>query len=378
MSTQMTRRQWLGRTSIILGSTALPSLWSLSRASALPADTADSPIRMLFNENPYGPSEVARQAMREAFAEANLYSFSEGAYDELRTIIAHQVGLTPDHILIASGSTEILRAAALITGLEGGEIISPHPTFDVVNSYAETISVKVHRVPLKDDFQFDLPAMRKKITEKVKLIYLCNPNNPTGTITPYNEFRPFCEELAKEMLVFVDEAYYEYVSDPQYRSMVELVREGHNVIVSRTASKIHGLAGLRIGFGIADPKLAKFLKGRLTGTNNIIGLRAAVASYRDESFQKFCRQKNNEAKEFIYMLLRKTGHRYLPSHTNFIFFQTGLPIKEFQDAMKKQGILVGRPFAPYFDWCRLSMAKVDEMEKFAVAFEEVIGYNSVS
>lgn len=379
MSTQMTRRQWLGQSSIMLGTAALASYWGVSKASALQIQTAlRSPIRMLFNENPYGPSEVAREAMKKAFDEANLYSFSEGAYDELRDIIAKKVGLTADHILIASGSTEILRVSALLTGLEGGEIISPHPTYDTMNAYAEIIGVKVHRVPLKDDFHFDLEAMRQKITEKVKLIYLCNPNNPTGTITPYDEFRPFCEELAKKMLVFVDEAYYEYVADPQYRSMVELVREGHNVIVSRTASKIHGLAGLRIGFGIADPKLIKYLKGRITGTNNIIGLRAAISSYQDENFQKFCRQKNNEAKEFLYRLLRKTGRRYVPSHTNFVLFHTGLPIKEFGDAMKKRGILVGRPFPPYLDWCRLSMAKVEEMEKFAAAFQEVMGYNAVS
>lgn len=374
---RMTRRQWLERTSIILGSTAVGSFWAASPASALQIekDTSSS-LRMLFNENPYGPSDIARKAMKEAFAEANLYSFSEGAPDELRAIIAQQVGLTPDHILIGSGSTEILRAAALITGLEGGEVISPQPTFDAMLRYAERIGVKVHWVPLKDDFHFDLEAMRKKITKNVKLIYLCNPNNPTGAITPYDKFRPFCEEMAKEMLVFVDEAYHEYVSDPQYRSMVELVREGHHLIVSRTASKIHGLAGLRIGFGIADPKLIKFLKERLTGTNNIIGLRAAISSYQDENHQKFCRQKNNEAKEFVYKLFRRTGHRYLPSHTNFVFFQTRLPIKEFQDAMKKHAILVGRPFPPYLDWCRLSMAKMEEMPRFAAAFEEVIGHKA--
>jgi len=375
MSKEMTRRQWLTQSGIVLGGTALASYGGMSQAFALPLQsTSHSPIRMMYNENPYGPSEAARRAMIKAFDEANLYTFSRGdAYDKLRALIAQQVDLTPDHIVVSAGSTEVLRAAGLITALKEGEVVSPHPTFKALTRYAESMGVKIHRVPLDEDFHFDLSAIRKKIAKKVKLIYLCNPNNPTGTITPYNKLRPFCEEMAKEALVFVDEAYYEYVTDPQYRSMAELVREGHNVIVSRTASKIHGLAGLRVGFGIADPELIRYLRERLTGTNNIIGLRAAIASYQDEDFQKSCRRKNKEAKEFLYRILRKTGHRYLPSHTNFVFFHTGLPIEEFQDAMKKHGILVGRPFPPYLDWCRLSMTKPEGMERFAAAFQKVMG-----
>lgn len=375
MSNKMTRRQWLSQSGIALGGTALASFWSASHtAYASEQEVSHAPLRMMYNENPYGPSETARKAMRQAFDEANLYTFSRGeTYIKLRSLIAQQVGLTPDHIVISAGSTEILRAAALITALKGGEVLAPHPTYLSLTRYAETMGVKVHWVPVDEDLQFDLPAMRKKLTKNVKLIYLVNPNNPTGTLTPYDKLRPFCEEMAKDMLVFVDEAYHEYVTDPQYRSMVELVREGHNVIVSRTASKVHGLAGVRVGFGIADPKLIRYLGRRLTGTNNIIGLNAALASYQDEDFQKLCRQKNSEAKEYVYKLFRETGRRYLPSHTNFVFFHTGRPIEEFQDAMEKQGILVGRPFPPYLDWCRLSMTKPEWMGKFAAAFQEVVG-----
>jgi histidinol-phosphate aminotransferase len=375
MSNKMTRRQWLSQSGIALGGTALAGYWGVSHTACVSEqEVSHAPLRMMYNENPYGPSETARKAMREAFEEANLYTFSRGeAYTKLRSLIAQQVGLTPDHIVISAGSTEILRAAALITALKGGEVLAPHPTFLSLTRYAETMGVKVHWVPVDEDLQFDLPAMRKKLTKNVKLIYLVNPNNPTGTLTPYDRLRPFCEEMAKDMLVFVDEAYHEYVTDPQYRSMVELVREGHNVIVSRTASKIHGLAGVRVGFGIADPKLIRYLGRRLTGTNNIIGLNAALASYQDEDFQKLCHQKNNEAKEYVYKLFRETERRYLPSHTNFVFFHTGRPIEEFQDAMEKQGILVGRPFPPYLDWCRLSMTKPEWMGNFGAAFQKVMG-----
>ena len=371
----MSRRQWLSRTGCALGGVAMAGYMGTNLVScATEKPASPTPLRMMYNENPYGPSDTARQAMTKAFEEANLYSFSRGdALDKLREILARQVGLTPDHILVSSGSTEILRVTGLITALAGGEVISPHPTYLTLLRYAESMSVPIHRIPLNDELGFDLSAMREKMSEKIKLIYLCNPNNPTGTITPYEQLRPFCEEMAERSLVFIDEAYHEYVDDVQYRSMVELVRDGHNVLVSRTASKIHGLAGLRIGFGIANPPLIKLLRARITGTNNIIGLHAAAASYGDSDFQSFCRQKNNEAKQIIYTLFQQTKRRYLPSHTNFVFFHTGRPIENFQEGMEKEGILVGRPFPPYLDWCRLSMAKPEEMEVFAEKFQQVLG-----
>jgi histidinol-phosphate aminotransferase len=366
MSNTMTRRQWLSRTGCTLGSAAMAGYMGTGLSFCSPENQAStSPIRMMYNENPYGPSETAKKAMLEAFKEANLYTFSSGdAVVSLKEILASQVGLTPDHILISSGSTEILRVSGLITALEGGEVISPHPTYLTLLRYAESMGVPIHRIPLDDSFGFDLEAMKSEMSDKVKLIYLCNPNNPTGTITPYEKLRPFCEEMSQNALVFVDEAYHEYISDPQYRSMIELVREGHNVLVSRTSSKIHGMAGLRIGFGVANPPLIKLLRARITGTNNIIGLRAAAASYSDEAHQIFCRLKNNEAKEIVYKFFQEIGRRYVPSQTNFVFFHTGQAIDKFQTAMEELGIIVGRPFPPYLDWCRLSMAKPEDMEIF--------------
>jgi histidinol-phosphate aminotransferase len=374
MSNRMTRRQWLSRTGLALGGTALAGCWGLNLTACAPEEqTASVPIRMMFNENPYAPSEKARQAMTKAFEEANLYSFSRGdAVDKLKDIMAQKVGLTPDHILISAGSTEILRVVGLITGMEEGEVVTPHPTFETMLRYVGSMGFTIHRIPLDDSLGFDLAALRESVTERVKLVYLCNPNNPTGVITPDAKLRPFCAEMAKKALVFVDEAYHEYVDHPDYRSMVGLVQEGHNVIVSRTASKIHGLAGLRIGFGIAHPDLIRKLRAKLTGTNNIIGLRAAIASYQDEEFQTFCFQKNKEAKNIVYQNLENMGLRHLKSETNFVFFQTGKPIEDFQKAMEAQGIIVGRPFPPFMDWCRLSMAKAEEMGAFVQAFKKVM------
>lgn len=368
MPKEMNRRQWLLRSGGALSGTFLASYGNMDIFHEEAAKS--SPVRMMFNENPYGPSPTARKAMIRAFDEGNLYSGE--AYNELRRLIAEQEGLTPEHVLIASGSTEILNVAGLVYGLQGGEMVTPHPTFQRLTSYGEGMGARVHRVAIDSKLGLDLEQMGREVTDGCKLVYICNPNNPTGTITPASELVPFCEKVARKCMVFVDEAYHEYVEASEYRSMIDLVRKGHQVIVSRTASKIHGLAGLRVGFGFADPGVIRKLQGKLTGTTNIIGLRAAIASYRDKGFQELSLKKALEAKQIIYDLLDETGHKYLRSETNFIFFRTGRPIREFQKLMEARGFLVGRPFPPYTDWCRLSMATPENMARFADAFREII------
>ncbi len=371
MSSQLTRRQWLSRSGSALGGILLASNGlSMTGSGSRSSFPSGSPVRMMFNENPYGPSPAARKAMTEAFNEGNLYSGA--ARRELRELIARQENVTPDHIIIGAGSREILNVAGLLCGLENGALVSPFPTFEAINSYAKNLGATVHRAPLDDEMGVDLAKMASMITNDTKLVYLCNPNNPTGKTIPDAQMRPFCEEISKDRLVFVDEAYNEYVDDLQYKSSVELVREGRNIIVSRTASKIHGLAGLRVGFGIAQPDLIRRLQQISTGTTNIVGLRAAIASYRDREFQQFCLQKNKASKEIVYKLLQETGRRYLDSQTNFIFLHTGRPIEKFQQTMEKRGFLVGRPFPPYKNWCRLSLAKPEETASFAKVFRDVI------
>jgi len=371
MSAWLTRRQMLLRSSVALGGVILAArigndgeMVSESEASSGEA------LRMMWNENPYGPSKVARMAMSNAFGEANHYP--DEALDEMRSVIAERVGLTRDHIVLGSGSTEILQVVALAGAGDGGEVISADPTFQVLNAYVENMGGIVHRVPVDEALRLDLEAMGKKVNEKTKLVYVCNPNNPTGTIVPEAELRPFCEEMSKRALVVVDEAYHEYVEDPAYRSLADLVREGRNVIVTRTASKIHGLAGLRVGFGIAQPELVKQLRTRLTGTMNIMGLRAAIASYRDDQFQTFCFNKNKQSKSIVYEALRELNCRYVESETNFVFFEMGIHIEQFQKNMEDHGIRVGRPFPPYLKWCRLSMAKPDQMQKFTAALKRIV------
>ena len=370
MKDGLTRRDWLRRSGMLLGGATLIGPSTITGASASQRRNR-SPIRMMFNENPYGPSRTARMTMTKAFEESSLYKHF-GASVELKEMLAKKEGVTPEQIVIGSGSREILNVTALHYLGDGGEIVANYPGFETLNRYAENLGAIVNRVQVKDDMSPNIPALKKAVNNNTKLINICNPNNPTGVAIGADTLEVFCRKMESKCLVFVDEAYNEYVMDKKYRSMVSLVKQGLNVMVTRTFSKIHALAGIRVGYGIAKPEIVSKLEPLITGTVNILGLRAAMASLQDEAFQKMSRSKNLEAKEMVYEVLEQTGKEYAISEGNFIFFRTGIPINDFQAKMEKKGILVGRPFPPFDKWCRLSMAKPKEMKKFTTSFKEVM------
>ena len=374
MNKNITRRDWLNKSATILGSSFVGAVAGFNPILGRPkvSISVNNPVRMMFNENPYGPSQVARKAMRKAFSESNLYSMRY-AKAEFKTLMAKLNGVTPEHIAVGFGSGEILKKAALMNGIDKGELLSPSLTFETINRFAKTMKSNVKRIPMNKNIGIDLDRTAENISKRTKLIYLCNPNNPTGSIMETDQLESFCKTLSKKSIVFVDEAYHEYVMHPNYRSMIELVKEGHNILVSRTASKVHGLAGLRVGFAITTPEIAKRLESYLTDSLNIIGLRAAIASYKDKRFQDYSIDQNNRAKTIITNHLDRKGMEYLDSQTNFIFIKTGMDINDFQPAMEKNGVFVGRPFPPYNKWCRLSMAKPEEMEIFNQGMDRVLG-----
>ena len=374
MNNNITRRDWLNKSAAVLGSSFVGAIAGFNPllGNTKVSTVVNTPIRMMFNENPYGPSQVARKAMRKAFSESNLYSMRY-AKAEFKILMAKLNGVTPDHIAVGFGSGEILKKAALMNGIDKGELISPALTFETINRFAKTMKSNVKRIPMDNKIGIDLDRIAESVGRRTKLIYLCNPNNPTGSIMGTDQLESFCKTMSKKSIVFVDEAYHEYVTDPNYRSMIDLVKKGHNVIVSRTASKVHGLAGLRVGFAITTPEIAKRLESYLTDSLNVIGLRAAIASYQDERFQAHSIEQNNRAKKIVTNHLDNKGIEYLDSQTNFIFIKTGMNIAKFQPAMEKNGVIVGRPFPPYNKWCRLSMAKPEEMENFNTGMDRVLG-----
>ncbi len=370
MATLMNRRQWLKTGALAAAGAAVGrDLPALARRAPAARRAFDGPIRLHSNENPFGPSEAARQAMQAAFDDGCRYPGS--FYGALEALIAEREGLTAEHVVLGGGSHEVLRMAGMAYGLGGSEVLTAYPTYEGMENYAASVGAYVHRVPLDDAFLVDLDAMDLRATQAVKLVFLCNPNNPTGTVLPGNRVQAFCEEVSHRAVVLVDEAYHEYVEDPAYHSMIGLVRAGHNVIVSRTFSKIHGLAGLRVGYGLARPDIAGRLRQFRSGSSvNVLGLRAAEASYRDPDFVAFSRGKNAEARAFVTRVLEEMGHRCLASQTNFVFFHLQRDVRAFAEQMKQRGILVGRPFPPYLDWCRLSLGTMAEVQAFATAFRE--------
>ncbi len=260
----------------------------------------------------------------------------------------------------------------MVYGLGGGEIIAADPTFQSLLNYAENFGAFIHRVPLNDQFTHDLNAMNNRITGKTSLIFICNPNNPTGTLLEKNQLKDFCSSVDHQAVIFSDEAYYDFITEPDYPSMVELVKEGRNVIVSKTFSKVYGMAGLRVGYLIARPDIADRLKSAVMANTNILAIEAAKTAIEDDEFYKFSIAKNKEAKEYIYKTLDDLKLEYLRSHTNFVFFKSGRPIDGLIQAMKNENILIGRPFPPMYDWARISTGTMPEMEMFGAALKKVM------
>lgn len=364
------RREWL-KTIGLTGGVALLNPGDLLASQAKNnARLGDSQILLNANENPYGPSDKVKKVISDHLNEGCRYPFR--SISSLVDMLAEKEDIHRDCIVITGGSTEGLKATGLVYGLNEGELIAADPTFQAMLSYAETFKAKVHRVPLNEKLEHDLDAMASKINKKTKLVFICNPNNPTGTLLEKNHLIDFCKSFDRSALIFSDEAYYDFITEPDYPSMVELVKEGRNLIVSKTFSKVYGLAGMRIGYLVAKPELAKKLKKAVMANTNILAIEAAKEALRDDAFYKFSIRQNYTSKESIYQALDDLSLPYVKSHTNFIFFKTGRDIATFSSQMKAKNIVVGRPFPPLLDWARISTGTTEDVKAFTNALRTVM------
>ena len=367
------RRNWLKTAGLGSGFTLLGGLGTLTASqNDILTPPLENPIAKLnSNENPFGPSKRVRLAISKAFDNACRYPSL--VFRPLLEQIAETEGVTTDHIVITGGSTEGLKATGLTYGIDSGEIIAADPTFQAMLRYAEGFGAYVHRVPVDDNMGHDLEAMSKRINNRTRLIFVCNPNNPTGTLIEKNTLRDFCSSISKKSVVFSDEAYYDFITEAEYPSMVELVKEGMNVIVSKTFSKVYGLAGMRIGYLVARPDIAARLRKNIMAMTNVLAIEAAKEALKDDEFYKFSLMKNVEAKNAIYRTLEDLNLEYIKSHTNFVFFKTGRPIQEMIAKMKKENVIIGRPFPPFYEWCRISTGSMESMDLFDKALKKVLG-----
>ena len=372
----MNRRSWLKRGSALgaMSLIAAPALaTSLTREEKIAYNPRPfaKPATLHFNENPFGPSKKVREAMHQNFDLGCRYPSQ--VLDDLASKIATKEGVTPDHIVIGAGSTEGLKITGLTYANNGGEIIAARPTFLAMLMYAEQWGGKINWVDLDKDMRLDVDEMEKRISSKTELIFLCNPNNPTSTLLPKDQLVDFVETASEKTIVFSDEAYYDFIEEPNYPSMVDKVKQGKDVIVSKTFSKVYGLAGLRIGYLVAKPSTARRLRQNMVANTNMMAITGANAAMEDKEFYDFSIAKNKEAKSMMRMTMDDLGLKYADSHTNFLFFETGMDIERFNRMMLDEGVQVGRPFPPYRNWCRVSTGLIEEVEMFNAALRKIVG-----
>ncbi len=335
---------------------------AFAQSSSIQSPPISGFLRLSANENPYGPSESAKQAMMAVMSEGWKYATSE--IPQLQKLIAEREGLAPENVMITEGSAEVLRTTALVFGSNGKEMVAARPTFEQAPDYVEKTGGVVVWVDLDKEMKHDLSAMQARVGAKTGLVYVCNPNNPTATMLNAKDLRSFIGVVSERAPILIDEAYIDLVDDPAGSSVVDQVKAGKNVIISRTFSKIHGMAGLRLGFALARPDIIKRLNDVRMSMPNKMGLVAGLASYQDTEFMATSKKLVRQCMTMTTKALDELGLRYTKSQANFLMFDTGKPVREFSSAMRQQGIAVGRPFAPYDNWCRVSMGRVEQMPQF--------------
>ena len=325
-------------------------------------------IRLMFNENPYGPSP---KALTEVAKILPMTAYYPGEIEnDLMSLFIERHSLDRDQVFLASGSNEGLQAAMMAFG-KRGKVISPALTYSDHLLYAEKLGVEVQRIPLRDDMAIDLEAMARVVDDSVSLIYLCNPNNPTGMAIDGDELRSFCRELEGRVPILIDEAYNELTDNPDYTSMVDLVRGGANILITRTFSKIFGMAGLRVGYGMGHPDIVSVVKDNVMAWPNGVGLYAAYHSYLDEDFIAFSREKVLQGREMVNATFRRHGIEPLPSQTSFVYADIGRDADTFEAAMAARNVRIRGAYEGYDTFSRVSMGRLEELEIFDRVFSEV-------
>jgi histidinol-phosphate aminotransferase len=332
--------------------------------------TGGNVVRLSSNENPYGPSQKALQAMTDSFGLACRYP------DEHNNVLIDKLAklnnVDRNEILLGDGSGEILKLCAeTFTGTQNGKLVAADPTFEAILNNASANGAEVVKVQLTSSFAHDLSKMLA--AAKGGLIYVCNPNNPTASITPKDELHDFIAKTPPETMILLDEAYFHYADSPDYESAIPLVKDHPNLIVSRTFSKIYGMAGLRCGYCVAQKEtIERMRRNQMWDSVNCMALAAATASLDDLDHVPNGQRSIQEAKTFTTTELEEMGYKCIPSQANFIMFDCKRPVVPLIKAMKEHNVHVGRLFPALPNHMRLTIGKKSEMETFVAAFREVI------
>ena len=372
MSSPLTRRA-LGR---ILGATAGAALLESRFPTALSGETpppapASGPIRLSANENPYGPCAASLDALRSSAGEAARYP---GAIERaMRGAIAKHHGVSKECIVLGSGSSEVLRMADAAFVPPGKTLVAAEPTFEAVLNYCKATRGEAIKVPLTADHRHDLAKMASVCDAKTGMVYVCNPNNPTGTIVGGDELAAFVDRVPKSCVVLVDEAYHHFVDSRSYRSALELAARHDNVVIARTFSKIYGMAGMRLGYGVASPANAALMETHTAWDNTSqSALAMGLAALADPSVVADHRRRLNDSRRWLCAELERDRRRYIPSETNFVMIDVGGDVTPVIQAFAARGIQVGRRFPSMATWLRVSIARPEDMQAFVAVLREVV------
>lgn len=376
----ISRRQFAQLLGAGAAATAFSRAYAKQKTTApASAPTGQTVVRLSSNENPYGPSSQALKAMTDSFPLANRYPDEHA--DGLTDALAKINGVSPDQILVGDGSGEILKlCAAAFTGpatkdaaagSRQGPLVVADPTFEAILNHAHVAGAEVVKVPLTPSFAHDLPKMLA--AAQGGLIYLCNPNNPTASITPKGQVRDFIAKTPRQTMILVDEAYFHYADSPDYEGVIPLIKDYPNLMVARTFSKVYGMAGLRCGYCVGQKETIDRMRPHQPWDSvSIMAIAAATANLNDPDQVANGRRLNSEAKAFTLSELEKMGYKTIASQANFIMTDVKRSVKPLIEALKQRNVQIGRLFPALPNHMRITIGKTSEMEAFLSAFREVM------
>lgn len=376
-----TRRTFIGTIATALGIAGLrPSLDLFAQERRArqgepgeehPEENYDEMAKLASNENCWGPSDEVMKAMKDAFKYSNRYQYPDGGIVEA---IAKHHGLKKENVILGAGSGEILKIIGEAFTADHKRVIGVDPSYDSVYRFITNIKADAIKVPLLKDYRMDIPGViraTKMNYRDVGFVYICNPNNPTGNIIPKHEIKLLLDSIPGDVPVLIDEAYHHYVATPDYATSVPYIQEGRPVIVTRTFSKIAGLAGMRLGYGLAPRELIDRMRTFGGGSISAVVKYGGVAALKDTAYEKRIKHITIDLRERTIKDLRGWGYEVIPSETNFFMVDVGKDVTAVQEDFKKRKILVGRKFPPMNNWLRVSVGTEPEMVRFIAAFKEL-------
>jgi histidinol-phosphate aminotransferase len=355
--TTLTRRQLARLLGTATAAAAIPRL-----AVAAPAKE----VRLSANENPYGPSPAAMRALREALPDVFMYPFE--AEERLAESIARLHGVSTGEVLLGDGSSDILRLAAAAFPRK---VVTADPTFESIARHVAAEGGEVVKVALTGTHAHDLERMLDA-ARTASLVYVCNPNNPTGTITPRAAVRAFLDAVPPSVAVLVDEAYHHYTASADYESVLPLVASKPNLVVARTFSKIYGMAGLRCGYAIAQPKtIAQLARHQAYDVMNSLALTAAQASLADVEYVSIAKKRNADTRAWLSAELAKMSLTHLPSETNFVMIDMRRDVRPLLAGLRERNVRVGRLFPAMPQHMRVTIGTPEQMRMFVDALRTI-------